>query len=199
MLSHSAKAFRRLVFASTLAAGLAFGGAAHADTYVFDKGHTEIRFSWSHFGISRMSGMMLDFDGALNFDAAAPENSTLRFTGKTNSFWTRVKELDDHLQGADYFDSAKYPEITFTTTKLEKTGDKTGKITGDLTIKGVTKPVILQAEMKFQGLHPYFKKPTLGFEAKTTIKRSEFKVESGIPFVSDEIEITINTEMNQQG
>jgi polyisoprenoid-binding protein YceI len=199
MIFLSATAFRRFASVAAAAAGVVLGSAAFAaDIYVFDKGHTEIRFSWSHFGISRMSGMMLDFDGALNFDAAAPENSKLRFTGKTNSVWTHVKELDNHLQGADFFDARKYPEISFMTTKVEKTGDKTGKITGDLTIKGVTKPVTLDAELKFNGPHPYDKKPVLGFEARTTIKRSDFKVDGGIPFVSDEIEITINTEMNQR-
>jgi polyisoprenoid-binding protein YceI len=192
--------FRRFIPAIAFVTAFALSNAAlAAETYVFDKDHTEIRFSWTHMGINRMSGMMLDFDGALNFDAAAPENSNLRFTGKVNSLWTHVKALDDHLQGPDFFDAGKHPEISFTTTKVEKTGDKTGKITGDLTIKGVTKPVTLDAELNFMGLHPYFKKPTLGFQAKTTIKRSEFKVDSGIPFVSDEIEIAISTEMNQRG
>lgn len=190
----------RLISALAIAATFALSGPAYAaDIYVFDKGHTEIRFSWNHMGINLMSGMILDFDGTLNFDAAAPENSKLRFSARTNSLWTHVKELDEHLMGADFFDVARYPEIRFATTKVEKTGEKTAKITGDLTIKGVTKPVTLDTELNFMGPHPYFKKPALGFHARTTIKRSDFKVDSGIPFVSDEIEITINTEMDRQG
>lgn len=192
--------FRRLVSASAAAAALALGGPAFAaETYVFDKGHTEIRFAWSHFGVSKMSGMILDYKGALNFDAASPENSKLDFTAKTDSLWTHVEKLDTHLKGADFFETVKYPEITFKSTKVEKTGDTTGKITGDLTIKGVTKPVTLDAKLVFKGPHPMTQKPALGFQATTIIKRTEFNMGYAAPAVSDEIDITINTEMNPEG
>ena len=192
--------FRRLIAASTIAASLALGGTAYAaDTYVLDKGHTEIRFSWSHFGVSKMSGLILDYKGALNFDAASPENSKLDFTAKTDSLWTHVEKLDLHLKSADFFDAAKFPEITFKSTKVEKTGETTGRITGDLTIKGVTRPVTLDTKLVFKGPHPMTKKPALGFQAVTTIKRSDFNVSTFVPAVSDGIDITINTEMNPEG
>lgn len=192
--------FRRLIAASTIAASLALGGTAYAaDTYVLDKGHTEIRFSWSHFGVSKMSGLILDYKGALNFDAASPENSKLDFTAKTDSLWTHVEKLDLHLKSADFFDAAKFPEITFKSTKVEKTGETSGRITGDLTIKGVTRPVTLDTKLVFKGPHPMTKKPALGFQAVTTIKRSDFNVSTYVPAVSDEIDITINTEMNPEG
>jgi polyisoprenoid-binding protein YceI len=189
MIFHSAKTLRRFASASTIAAALALSTAAFAaETYVFDKGHTEIRFSWSHFGVSKMSGMILDYQGGLNFDPASPENSKLDFAAKTNSIWTHVDKLNTHLKSPDFFDTAKYPDITFKSTKVEKISDTTGKITGDLTIKGMTKPVTLDT-----------KKPALGFQATTTVKRTEFNLGYGAPAVSDEVEITINTEMNPEG
>jgi len=192
--------FRRFIAASAIAASLALGGTAYAaDTYVLDKGHTEIRFSWSHFGVSKMSGLILDYKGALNFDAASPENSKLDFTAKTDSLWTHVEKLDLHLKSPDFFDAAKFPEITFKSTKVEKTGETTGRITGDLTIKGVTRPVTLDTKLVFKGPHPMTKKPALGFQAVTTIKRSDFNVSTFVPAVSDGIDITINTEMNPEG
>lgn len=190
---------RRLLAASAVAASFALAGLAKADTYAFDPGHTEIRFSWSHFGVSQMSGLITSYDGKLTFDAAAPEKSTLELTAKADSLWTHVDKLTQHLKSADFFDTAKHPEISFKTTKVEKLGEMTGKITGDLTIKGVTKPVTFDVKLVYKGDHPMTKKPVLGFAATTTIKRSEFDVGKYVPAVADEIVITVNTEMPRQG
>jgi polyisoprenoid-binding protein YceI len=192
--------FRRFIFASAAAAAFSLSGTAFAaQTYVMDARHSEIRFAWSHFGVSKMSGMILTYSGRINFDPASPENSKLEFAGKVDSLWTHVEKLDEHLKGPQFFEAAKYPEITFKSTKVEKTGDTTGKVTGDLTIKGVTKPVTLDAKLVFTGAHPMTQKPALGFQAAATIKRSEFNVGYGAPAVSDEIDITINTEMSPEG
>jgi polyisoprenoid-binding protein YceI len=200
MIFQRATTFRRLASATLLAVALSVSNAAFAaQTYVFDKDHTQIRFSWTHFGVSKMSGMLLDYQGALNIDEAAPENAKLEFTGKTDSIWTHTPKLTDHLKGPDFFGAAKFPEIAFKSTKIEKTGEKTAKITGDLTIHGVTRPVTLDAELVFGGKHPMTQKPALGFQATTTIKRSEFDVGKYVPAVSDEVEITINTEMTPEG
>jgi len=199
MIKLSAGAFRRVMTAAVVSASLAVTGLAQAaETYVFDKAHTQIQFSWDHFGVSRMSGLILDYEGSLTFDAAAPENSNLTINAKTDSLWTHVDKLTEHLKAEDFFNAAKFPEMTFTTTSVEKTGDTTGKITGDLTIKDVTKPVTFDVEMIFQGEHPFSKKPALGFRATTTIMRSEFDVGKFAPAVSDEIRIQIDTEMVQQ-
>jgi polyisoprenoid-binding protein YceI len=188
---------RRILTASLIA--FAVSGAAKADTYAFDPGHTEIRFSWNHFGVSQMSGMITNYEGRLNFDAAAPEKSTLQITAKTDSLWTHTDQLTQHLKSADFFDAAKHPEISFKTTKVEMTGEKAGRITGDMTIKGVTKPVTFDVKLVFKGNHPMTSKPALGFQAKTTIKRSEFAVGKYVPAVSDDVVITVNTEMPKQG
>jgi polyisoprenoid-binding protein YceI len=188
---------RRTLAASIVAASFAIGGLARADTYVFDKGHTEIRFAWSHFGVSKMSGMVMDYDGKLSFDTAAPEKSALEVTAKTDSLWTHVDKLTQHLKSPDFFDAAKHPEISFKTTRVEKTGEKSGRITGNFTLKGVTKPVTFDVKLVYQGPHPMSKKPTVGFSATTTIKRSEFNLGAYAPAISDDIELTVNTEMPQ--
>jgi polyisoprenoid-binding protein YceI len=190
---------RRILAASIVAASFALPGLARAESYSFDPGHTEIRFSWSHFGVSQMSGMITGYEGKLDFDPSTPEKSALVFKAKTDSLWTHVDKLTQHLKSPDFFDTAKHPEISFKTTKVEKTGETTGKITGDLTIKGVTKPATFDVTLVYKGDHPMTKKPVLGFSATTTIKRSEFDVGKYVPAVSDDVVITVNTEMPKQG
>ena len=200
MIAKSLYAIRRAASVSAVTAILAISStAALADTYVFDKGHTEIRFSWSHFGLSRMSGMILDYNGELVFDEANPENSRLQITAKTDSLWTHVDKLTKHLKAEDFFHTAKHPEITFKTTKIEKTGEKTGRITGDLTIKGVTKSVTFDTRLNFKGKHPFSQKPSVGFSANTTVNRSDFELGKFVPAIPDEIQITIETELNEKG
>lgn len=193
-----AAALRRFVSGGAIAAALVFGIAApaSAETYVFDKNHTEIRFSWSHFGMSRMSGRFLAYEGALEIDRTAPEKSTLSVKLDTPGLWTHVDKFNEHLKSADFFNVTAFPEATFKSTKVEKTGEKTAKITGDLTIKGKTKPVTLDATLNFDGTHPISKKQTLGFSAKTTVKRTDFDLGKYAPAVSDDVAIEIETEMN---
>jgi polyisoprenoid-binding protein YceI len=102
-----------------------------------------------------------------------------------------VPKLDEHLKSADFFDAAKYPDITFKSTKVEKVGASGLKIVGNLTIHGVTKPVTLNAKINKIGENPMMKKASAGFDATTTIKRSEFGVDKYVPNVSDEIPVRI--------
>ncbi|NJM36210.1 MAG: polyisoprenoid-binding protein [Rhodomicrobium sp.] len=198
MIAASIPSIRRAAAACVVTIALAFTSAppAAAQLYKFDPAHTEIRFTWSHFGLSNMSGMILGYDGELKFDEANPENSALTITAKTASIWTHVDKLTEHLKAEDFFNAAKFPEISFKTTKIERTGEKTGRITGDLTIKGVTKPVTFDAQLNFKGTHPFSQKPSLGFSARTIVKRTEFDLGKYAPAVSDEIEITVETELN---
>jgi polyisoprenoid-binding protein YceI len=172
---------------------------AHASesTYLFDKGHTQIRYCWSHFGLSRQCATITDFDGQLVYDDADPTKSKLNVTFKAASIETLNPVFNDHLKGERFFEVNKYPTITFVSTKIEKTGDKTGKVTGDLTIKGITKPVTLDTTLNFAGMHPLPKNgPSLGFGAQATLKRSDFGVGALAPAVSDEVSLEIQTEMN---
>jgi len=102
------------------------------------------------------------------------------------------------MKEANLFDTKKFPQMTFKSTKFQKTGDKTGKVTGDLTIKGVTKPVTLDVTLNFAGPHPMTKKQTLGLGAVAAIKRTDFGVSYAAPMVSDDVSIEIQTEMNKK-
>jgi len=189
---------RLAAYAASLSLALIGQALAAPDSYTFDKNHTEVRFCWNHLGVSKQCAHFRDFDGELVYDETAPEKSTLNVTFKTESIETLVPVFNEHMKGEKLFDAAKFPEIAFKSTKFEKLTDKTGKVTGDLTIKGVTKPVTLDVTLNFAGAHPMSKKPTLGVGATTSVKRTEFGVSQAAPFVSDEVSIEIQTEMNKK-
>lgn len=165
--------------------------------YTFDKLHTQIHFSISHLGFSYSHGRFMDFNGGFYFDKEKPEESFVDITINTASIFMGSKEWDDHLKNADFFDVEKHPVMHFKSTKVEVTGDKTANIYGDLTLLGLTKPVILQTRLNGFGLHPYSKKNTAGFSATTTIKRSDFGMTYGLPAVGDEVSIVIEVEAQQ--
>ena len=180
----------------------ALAGAAHADTWVFDKAHTEIRFSWDHLGLSRKSGRFLDMDGTLEFSPTEPEKGQIEVGIRTASVITGVRELDDHLKSPDFFGATAHPRITFKSTGVTQTGERTGEVNGDLTIAGVSKPVTLDVKWNFTGEYPlssinaaYQGKWVSGFSATTTIARSDFGLKRAIPLISDEIQITIEAEL----
>ena len=177
---------------------LTLNASAAPDAYSFDKNHTEVRFCWSHFGVSRQCAHFLKYDGELIYDEANPEKSSVSVTFLTDSIETFNPVFNEHMKADKLFDTKQFPEITFKSTKFEKTGGKSGKVTGDLTIKGVTKPVTLDVTLNFAGPHPMNKKPTLGIGALTTLKRTEFGVSRGAPLVSDEISIEIQSELNKK-
>ncbi len=174
---------------------MTLNAAADPSAYTFDPMHTEVRFCWNHLGISRQCAHFLKYDGELLYDEANPEKSQIKVTFKTDSIETLVPIFNDHMKGDKLFDAAKYPEATFKSTKFERTGEKTGKVMGDLTLHGVTKPVTLDVTLNFSGIQPMSKKQTLGIGAATKVKRTEFGVSAAAPFVSDDISIEIQTEM----
>ncbi|MDH3663636.1 MAG: YceI family protein [Alphaproteobacteria bacterium] len=176
-----------------------------ADVYGFDKGHTEIIFKWNHVGLSTQSGEFRDYDGTVSFDRENLANSSVDVTIKAASLDTGVKDLDDHLKSADFFEVETYPEITFKSTSVKQTGVDRGEVAGDLTIHGVTKPVSLDVKLQFEGDHPlgpfieaYAGAPYVAFSARTEILRSDFGVGAFAPLTSDRVEIVIETELRQQ-
>jgi polyisoprenoid-binding protein YceI len=181
------------LFATTLNAW------ADPSAYAFDPLHTEVRFCWNHLGVSRQCAHFTRFEGELLYDEAEPEKSQLKVTFKTDSIETLVPIFNEHMKGDKLFDAAKYPEATFKSTKFERMGEKTGKVTGDLTVHGVTKPVILDVTLNFSGIQPMSKKQTLGIGAATNVKRTDFGISAAAPFVSDEVSIEIQTEMAKKG
>ena len=162
--------------------------------YQIDPTHAATVFSWSQFGFSTPSANFSDIQGTISVDNAKPSNSSVNVTIPLSSLNTNVKALDDHLQTADFFDSAKYPNITFKSTKVQAISKTKYKITGNLTIKNVTKPVVLDAVLNKQGVHPMTKAETIGFNATTSFNRSAFGVGAYVPNVGDKITVNITTE-----
>jgi polyisoprenoid-binding protein YceI len=167
--------------------------AAVKGAYAVDKGHGYIAFSYDHQGFSRPHLRWGAWDGTIDFDPSAPEKSSVSITIDAASIDSGVSGLNDHLKSADFFEVEKYPTITFKSTKVERTGVSTGKITGDLTIKTVTKPVVLDVKFN-KAAKGRDGKPKLGFSGTTTVLRSDFGVDMAVPFVGDEVAIVIETE-----
>lgn len=183
-------------------AGLLAVGAARAETYVFDKDHTQVRFSWNHLGLSRQSGQFFDVSGTVDFDPAEPEAAYANITIPIAGISTGVRALDDALtKTRDFFDAEQFPVAEFKSTEVKRTGGKTALMKGDLSINGVTRPVTLEVNLNFTGEHPmaqinpaYAGVVVAGFSAATQIRRSDWGIVRTIPYVSDEIQITIEAE-----
>lgn len=162
--------------------------------YKIDPTHTATVFSWNHFGFSTPSANFSDIQGVIKVDNAKPANSSVNLTIPLSSVNTNVPALDKEFQEEAWFNAAKYPNITFKSTKVETKDKKHFKITGDLTVKGVTKPVVLDAVLNKQGEHPMAKVPAIGFNATTSFKRSDFGLGNYVPNVGDKITVNITTE-----
>lgn len=184
---------KTLTLGLTLASVATFS-VAKPVAYKIDPTHTATVFSWNHFGFSTPSANFSDIQGTINVDNAKPANSSVNVTIPLSSLNTNVKVLDEHLLKADFFDAEKYPNITFKSTKVQALAQNKYKITGDLTIKNVTKPVVLDAVLNKQAVHPMSKAQTIGFNATTSFDRSAFGVGAYVPNVGDKITVNITTE-----
>ncbi|WP_065712238.1 YceI family protein [Acinetobacter baumannii] len=162
--------------------------------YKIDPTHTATVFSWNHFGFSTPSANFSDIQGVIKVDNAKPANSSVNVTIPLSSVNTNVPALDKEFQEEAWFNAAKYPYITFKSTKVETKDKKHFKITGDLTVKGITKPVVLDAVLNKQGEHPMAKVPAIGFNATTSFNRSDFGLGNYVPNVGDKITVNITTE-----
>ena len=178
------------------AALFAFAGAAFAApvTYKLDPGHTNVLASWNHFGYSNPSINFGQVDGTLVYDAEQVSASSVQVTLPLTGLSALADQFYDHLTSDKWFDAAKYPAATFKSTRVEATGEGKLKVTGDLTIKGITKPVVLDVTLNKAGEHPMKKVPAIGFDATATVKRSDFGVGAYAPMVSDEVALKITTE-----
>jgi len=186
------RALKYLAIAGLL--GAAVSAQAAPVTYKLDPGHTMVLFSWNHFGFSNPTANLGLGDGTLVFDEKNPAQSTVEVTLPLADLDTHVGKLDEHLKKPDFFDAEKYPAVTFKSTKVQALGGHKFKVTGDLTVHGVTKPVVLDATLNRVGPHPMSKSQSIGFDATASIKRSDFGVGAYVPNVSDEIKIRITTE-----
>ena len=173
----------------------AFAGSAFAapETFVIDPAHTAPRFEYNHFGYSTQVQRFNKTEGKIVFDRAAKTGS-VEVTIDAKSLNTGDDELNGHLNGPDFFDTAKYPTITFKSTKVVFNSDKPSKVEGELTVKGVTKPVVLDVTSFHAMPHPMVKRDAIGANASVKVKRSEFNMGKYVPFVSDDVTLSIAVE-----
>lgn len=185
-------------FLAALLAGFCLTAAqpsyAEVEQYTFDKAHTQIFFSVNHLGFSNSTGKFLDFDGGFSFDRADPAKSSVEVTINTAGINMDDVKWDEHLKGADFFNVEKFPAMTFKSTAVELTGENTANITGDLTLLGVTKPVVLAVTHNKSDKHAFSGKYVSGFSATATLKRSEFGMGYGLPMVGDDVSVRIEVE-----
>lgn len=169
-----------------------------ADTFTFDSNHTNITWRANHFGFSSPDGKFVGATGTLILDETTPANSKVEVSIPTTGLVTGLPRFDEHLKSADFLDVAKYPTATFVSDKVELTSQDTAKVSGMLTLHGVTKPVVLDVRLNKIGENPMNHLKTAGFSATGTIKRSEFGISAYVPNVSDEIELSFEVEANVQ-
>lgn len=170
-----------------------FGHAA-AQTYQLNPEHTSVVMSWSHFGFSHPTADISQVSGTLVFDSASPEKAKVEVKLPLDTLDTHVDALTKEFKAGEYFNTGTYPEATFRSTRVIAKGGHRYDVQGELTLKGVTRPVTLHATLNKQGEHPMLKKQAIGFDATAIVKRSEFGLAQYIPAVSDDITLTISTE-----
>lgn len=177
--------------ALSLLAGTAF---AEPVAYDFDKSHANLSFTYNHLGYSTTDARFSEWNGVLLIDQDDPSSSSVEFVVDIDSLNTFWAERDTHLKSADFFDIAKFPQATFKSTKVEQTGENQLTVTGDLTIRDITRQTTLDIVVTSIGEHPMANKPAAGFAVTTTIKRSDYGMDKFVPYVGDEVAITFHAE-----
>jgi polyisoprenoid-binding protein YceI len=162
--------------------------------YKSDSGHAYITFSYDHQGYSRPWLRWRSWTGDLNWNPADPSQSSIAVVIDAASIDSGVDKFDEHLKSPDFFDVANHPQITFNSTSVTVDGPSTANVAGDLTVKGVTKPVTLDVKINRAADDDFAKGYKLGFSGKTSVKRSDFGVDKYTPFVGDDVEIIVEAE-----
>lgn len=187
----------RFVATAALALGLAGPAIAEPVAYDLDASHSQILFQYNHLGFSTTWGMFSGIEGAIQFDQEDPTNSSVEIAFPVRSMFTGWEARFEHFMSDDFFGADEDEMVTFASTGIEVTGESTALITGDLTLNGVTKSVVLDAVLTQAMDHPMENKPWAGFNATTTLLRSDYEVGQFAPFVSDEVDIDISIEAMQ--
>ncbi len=187
----------RIVLAAAFALGTTPALAAPA-TYQLDPSHSQVVFTYDHLGFSTTTGMFSGFEGTIEFDAENPANSSVTVSMPLMSMFTGWEKREAHFMSDDLFGAQEGDLVTFTSTGIEVTGENTALITGDLTIKDTTRTVVLDTVLnKKADAHPMNNRPWIGFDATTTLLRSDFGVDMAVPFISDEVALRISIEAGQ--
>ena len=171
--------------------------AAHAapETYALDPSHSQVVFTYNHLGFSTTTGMFSGFEGEIRFDEDDPANSSVEVSMPVMSMFTGWEEREEHFMDDDFFGAQEGDMVTFTSTEIDVTGEKTAKITGDLTMNGITRSVVLDTVLNQKTeSHPMNNRPWMGLDATTTLKRTDFELGMYAPYVSDEIAVEISIE-----
>ncbi len=192
----------KITLLALLSALLIAHSAFAADTFVFDKAHSTMGFQVRHL-FSKVPGKFDDFSGQIQLDEANPEQSSVEVTIKTASIDTGFKMRDDNLRSPDFFDVKKFPEITFKSTAVKQTGENTADVTGNLTMHGVTKEVVLKVELLGKGAGMKPGSIVSGWDAGTALKRSEFgltwnKAIEGTQIAGDDVQIELHIEADKK-
>ena len=193
-------------------AALSFTGAAVAQsdaltskpaevrsgTYVLDPAHGKITWSVDHMGFSTYVGQFTDVSATLNLNSANPAASKLDASVRMASAGTFSEGLDKHLRTPDFFDVAHHPTATFRATSIRRTDSDSADIAGNLTLRGVTKSIVIKADFNQAGVNPVDKLYTVGFDGEAKIKRSDFGISYGLPALGDEVTLHFEAEFKQK-
>ena len=193
---------KKLITLTCCSAVLIAQSAFAAATYVLDKAHSTIGFQIRHL-FSNVPGKFDEFAGTIQYDEANPEQSSVEVNIKTASIDTGVKMRDDDLRSPNFFDAAKYPETTFKSKSVKSTGKDTFDVTGDLTMHGVTKEIVVKIELIGKGAGMKEGSIVSGWDGTTALKRSEFglawsKVIEGTQVVGDDVKIELHVEADKK-
>lgn len=169
-------------------------GAAAAERYVLDASHSQILFSYDHLGYSTTYGLFSGFDGEIVFDQDDPAASSVTVSFPVRSMLTGWEARFSHFMSEDFFNAADDEMVSFVSTGIAVTGEDTALITGDLTLNEITREVVLDARLNAAGMHPMEEREWAGFDATTTLMRSDFELGMFAPFVSDEVDVVISIE-----
>ncbi len=187
----------------SLAVALAVSTAATtvmAEPYTLDKSHTAITFQIDHLGFSMTHGRFSEFDAEIDFDAEDPTKSSVVFTIDAPSIDTGWAKRDEHVRGPDFLSVEDHPEIVFTSTSIEMTGDDTATMTGDLTMNGTTNEETFEVTLRKKGPSPFGKKlMTAGFVAETTIDRTDYGISYGAGAIGNDVPVRVDLEIYKDG
>ncbi|GAB3496851.1 YceI family protein [Spirosoma knui] len=177
--------------------------ALTSTTWVIDPTHSEVQFKVKHLMVSTVTGLFTQYEGQLEMAGDDFEDAKITFSADISSITTGNEQRDGHLKSADFFDAEQFPKLTFVSTQMKKTGDDTYELVGDLTMRGVTKPVTLKAEYGGQ-MQDFYGQTKAGFELAGTVKRKEFGLswdgitEAGGVVVSDDVRLVLNIQVTKQ-
>lgn len=164
-----------------------------ADTFILDPNHSYVLWHISHFGFSHPSGKWFA-SGTLVLDKDHPNEDKVNVTIDVANFVTGIKELDDHLRGASFFDTTQYPKATFVSDKVNVTGSDTANVHGILTVRGISKPITLTVKFNQYAMNIINNKMTIGFSAMAHLKRSDFGITALLPGLGDDVTLNIEVE-----